>query len=245
MDRDRRGRLVLEKGPAWTAERALEALRIEHGLPPTKMVDQISVPIPAEVIAQLNTRIERAKSRLRSRFMRGASEERLTDQLFTALEGTFEVDGWRVDMRVYDYSSVAKENVIGADVGVVVDIISTQDNREMPLQRVVKGLWFQSKIAVAEKYSVEQLPRLSEQLDLMREFTSEGYAAIYTPEGVDVYDPKIGRTIDLEDVLDDAFRCTRGDRRPSMLVNSMDSRLVFEALLTFEEQQEHRRRWRI
>jgi hypothetical protein len=158
-----------------------------------------------------------------------SNEERTTGALFEHLDGVYSASGWNVRIVSQGYSSAgagAKEKEIGADIGIIIDIASKQ-------ARVLKVLWLQAKRTEQLPQDILGLPDLAGQLNRMQTRTDEGYALIYTPQGVHVFSAlDTSSQISLNDLLGTAMECVRGDRNPSLLVDTIDRDFVLEVLVS-------------
>lgn len=153
----------------------------------------------------------------------------MTGALFAHLDGSYSANGWNVRITSQGYSSAgtgAKEKEVGADVGIIIDISSHHS-------RIIKVLWLQAKRTDQLPKNILQLPDLESQLTTMRIRTKEGYALVYTPQGIHVYPAlNIEKQLSLDDLLSTAMECARGDRNPSLLVDTIDKDFVLEVLLS-------------
>lgn len=144
-----------------------------------------------------------------------------------------QIDGWNVKIYHQGFSSIVKEPHIGADLGVIIDISNDAS-------RVIKVLWFQAKRASHDHtpQSDQNLSGLSEQLEDMRKFTSDGYGLVYTPVGVmvlasepDTKNYRLKALGGIEQFMEKALRCEYGDRRPSAIANTLDCKHIFGVTL--------------
>lgn len=225
IEQDPDGMRVIE-GPANRPERLADAVMMEHGKVPSDVVPGIDVRIPERLLDELSDKIRTALDAITRKFPRMGSEDRTTGALFDRLEGNTFADGWEVQITAHHYSNVSKENVIGADAGVVIDIKSSEGGR------VYKSLLVQGKRNPFVPRNALDLPRVSEQLNLMKKYSNEGQVWVYTPDGVRAYGPEdMTKPLDPAVVLVDAVRCGRGDRRPWAISNALDAKHVLEVLV--------------
>lgn len=216
---------TVARGPAHSSEREIDALLLEHGATRNDAPIGARPDIPVHLLRELEVRVTKQTREITEKFRTLGGEERMTGALFDRLEGTINQDGWRVTISAHGYSNVDKEPVIGADAGVLIDILDRDGTRAL------KALWIQSKRASHLPADVNNLPRVLEQRRLMGGHTGEGYVVVYTPHGVFTYGTDPLRPFGMEELLTSAVRCERGDRTPAVIANTFDANHVLEILV--------------
>jgi hypothetical protein len=226
IERTSEGIKVLN-GPAHNSVRGAEAIRIEHGHRPSDVDPTVDVRVPVALIDQFKRQVTEQIVAMTKKYPRMGSEDRTTGALFDRLEGTIGEAGWTLQLFAYHYSNTTKENIIGADAGVVFDLVDPQG------KRAYKSLLIQAKRSASVPVDVNSLPRVEDQRKLMEKYTSQGYVWLYTPKGMVAYAPDDSLTpIPALDVLVDSLACRRGDRDSLAISNALDSRHVLEVLVT-------------
>jgi hypothetical protein len=137
----------------------------------------------------------------------------------------FSSDGWDIEISSQGFSSVgehAKEPRMGGDLGIIIDIANED-------QRVIKGMLVQAKRTTEIPDDPLDLPSLRQQLQQCCDVTRESYAWIYTPFGV-VTVREGEAPITVEDQVEDALKCTRGDREPRAVATAADRDYTVEVL---------------
>lgn len=220
-------------GPAYSLDRIATVMSIEEGMPINGGARNLGLEVPLDFLQAVRTRVELEVQRTLARRVRLSAEDRVTGFFFGNLDGEFTASGWRARIRHQNFSSIVKEPIIGADVGVIIDLLDEATGR-----RVVKCAWFQAKLADDEQYQPRDLPDLQQQMDQMHGRTPDAYAVVYGPESIRVYSPAFDEALQPGTVLADMIACGRGDRNPAVLIDTLDARFILTALVTHLEHPE-------
>jgi hypothetical protein len=95
-------------------------------------------------------------------------------------------------------------------------------------EAVTKALWLQAKRTadLPPMDEILDLPDLRNQMKVMDNLTPEGYGVIYTPSKVVVTDGS--NQWSFGEWLTGAVQCERGDRNPTVIVNTLDRDYILE-----------------
>jgi len=232
-----RGRsFYLRNGPAATDERIIDCIRDFKGFLIDHKIEDFSKSIPKEILDQLSVKLNDAVSSTLDQWNSFAEETDVTGYLKGRLSQiTIKIKDWIVSTRGWTYKRYPKEDIIGADLGIIFDIKAYD-------HRVVKAVWFQAKILESSPKSLSHLPNLKNQIEKMKVYTDEAYTLIYTKEKIDVC-----RGMDFGDLhpfsknLLEGVSCFRGDRNPVFIANTVDVKQVVTFFLTGPEKKPNKR----
>ena len=210
-------------GPAASTSLIVEAVSRYMGLYADPRLPDLGPEVPVELAKDLSLHVAVVLQQALAQYDSFAEETDFTGFLKGALrrEG-FSHDGWNAEIKTWTYKRRPKERDLGVDIGLIVDVI----HRDL---RTLKALWFQAKLADSLPEDIFVLPDLAEQVSKMQRYTRESYALIYTPEKVLAFrgdQPREALPLDL--LVYDGVLCRRGDRDPTVIALTGDSRLVVE-----------------
>jgi hypothetical protein len=209
-------------GNRHSRELEAEAVHREYGFKANRNTPDIGPRLPILVAEKIRREVSSAVDGVSARYRSLSNEERMTGALFGRLPEHIEVSGWSVRFRSQGYSSVgedAKEGRVGADAGVVIELVDGPDS-------VVKGVWLQAKRTSVYPNNILALPDLSAQMRKMRDYTRDGYALIFTPESAFVSNGDVRWSF--ADWLVEAVQCKRGDRNPELIADTFDRHHVLD-----------------
>ena len=217
--------LVVMKGPAATRERLRDAILLHTGLPLESVGFEIGQRVPQELLEELAFLLRAAAQKVTDQFRTLGSEDRTTGALFSDLNVRREVNGWVLNISNHNYSSEIKEPVIGADAGIIVDI------KDAMGLRATKAGWFQAKRVAEVPTRIDAIRDLESQMEKMLKRTRDGYALLYTPAGIRVFQGSSFVEVEFDTLVPEMVRCSKGDRDPEVLIDTFDSRFLLEVLL--------------
>src|SRR5207245_1001203 len=111
--------LYLEKGPAHSPAREVDAIRLHTGLLVNPSIPDYSATMPMSVRDELKTRFDGAIASIPDQWSSFAEETDITGHLKAELQKVkVDLAGWKINVRAWTYKRYPKENVIGADMGV-------------------------------------------------------------------------------------------------------------------------------
>jgi hypothetical protein len=195
------------------------------GLPLESVGIEIGQRVPQELLEELASLLRAAARKVTEQFRTLGNEERTTGALFSDLNVRREVSGWVLNITNHNYSGEIKEPIIGADAGIIVDITDAMG------LRATKAGWFQAKRVVEVPKRIAAIHDLESQMDKMLKRTRDGYALLYTPRGVRVFQGDSYAEIKFDTLVLEMVRCSKGDRDPEVLIDTFDSRFLLEVLL--------------
>lgn len=213
-------------GPMYEAARVPEAVKLHLGIEPANFKPAVWTSVPNELKRRLASRVRDASTRVSQQWARASNEETLTGVFFGEVSTTLREGGWTAHCNYIEFSKQSKEHDTGADLAIILDVLNSRGDRAF------KSIWLQAKTARSIPSDIRTLPRLSGQIDAMRNYTQEAYALIYTPQGV-VAVSTAGRydQLAVDVLLERAMACTAGDPDATLLGNSMNRRYVLEVLI--------------
>lgn len=216
--------MTIVEGPAATADRVAEMVRMHKGVFSTTSED-IGAAIPNHVLQRVAEQVDRAARRVTSRFGRYANEDRACGDFFASIESEIHEGGWRITITSQGFSTHLKGPTTGADEAILIDIVNATG------QRLVKTLWLQAKIAGKAPSTAGGHARLDGQLEAMQRRTREAYAIIFSPDGTRVFGPGGEDGITPSQMMVEGLRCQRGDRNALAVAEALDRDLVLELLV--------------
>lgn len=180
--------------------------------------------LPHGIAEDVSKEAEIAARRLVKNFAALGAEERqsgvLTDRLNEFRSATD--DGWQINILVQGFSSVIKEPVTGADIGVVIEIIRGDES-------TLKALWIQAKRVDYPTANVRTMPDLVQQLSVIQRRTDEAYGLVYGPTEVyAVRADDLDVHLRLNTLFEQAVRCERGDLDERLVADSFHKTFVIE-----------------
>lgn len=214
----------VERGPAATTSRIAHAVLRDDRLHADPTTRDIGVDVPDELIRRGANIVQDAVREVTRQYGRLSNEERRTGALQYDLNrcGTIEHGDWQLTIILQGFAANPKENVTGADVGIIVDIKHGD-------RQVSKGLWAQAKQADTLPDEPLTLHDLRIQMERMLARTREAYGIIYTPNGVRVFQGGESRQLTtLDSVLGGVAGCQRGDRDAEFLADTIHRELLVE-----------------
>ena len=217
----------LREGSASTPERIVDCVRHFKGVLVDESTEDFSVRMPAAVREELRAKLDEAIKSVQPQWGTFAEETDITGFLKGRLNGiAVEGDGWRVSVKSWTYRRNPKENTIGADLGVIFDVLSSGG-------RLIKAIWYQAKIVRGITTSLVNVPDLADQVDKMKRYTDESYVLLYTPDVIVTTPSLTSREFNsLTDNLVDGAICVKGDRNPIVIANTVDIKHVVEIYIT-------------
>ena len=216
-DRDRS--FELREGPAYSPELEVDAIRMHRGVHVGHTTQDFSNLMPADTREELQRRLEQAVVPIIEQWASFAEETDITGLLKGELT-KIRIDraGWRIHVNGWTYKRYPKENEIGADLGVIFDVIHEG-------RRLIKAVWYQAKID--KGVPMDKIPDLTRQIEDMNVYTKEAYSLLYGKDrvvamrGLDISDMK-----PLSENLTEGAICIRGDRNPLVVANTVDCKHV-------------------
>lgn len=218
---------LLIEGPAAKRGRIVDCVRLYKRVFTDDSTVDFSKELPAAVQDDLRAKLNEATSSIMKQWDSFAEETDMTGHLKGELAKVkVERDGWRVAIRTYTYKRYPKENKVGADLGIIFDILHLN-------RRVIKATWYQAKIADPQVIRLDEIEDLSEQVRKMQEHTKEAYSLLYSPRKIIVTQ---GLDLDSaqsfsENILD-GVNCTRGDRNPELIADTVDTKFVVRLFIS-------------
>lgn len=199
----------------------MDCVRLYKRVFTDESIVDVSRGIPAAVQDELRAKLNEAISLTLEQWDSFAEEPDITGHLKGELAKIkVERDGWRVVIKSYTYKRRPKENEVGADLGVIFDILHRG-------QRVVKAIWYQAKIADPQTAQLDEIEDLAEQVAKMQEYTKEAYSLLYSPrEIVAALGLDLGGAQPLSENILDGVKCMRGDRSPELIADTVDTKFV-------------------
>lgn len=211
--------MYFDKGPAYSPAREVDAIRLYRDLFVDPSIPDISKTMPTGVRDELKTKLDEAIASVPRQWTTLAEETDMTGLLKGELQKiSMESNGWRVSVQAWTYKRNPKENLIGADFGVIFDVLHGD-------ARIIKAIWYQAKID--EGLPLENVKDLKEQALDMWDHTDEGYILLYTRDGMlamRAFDRSDSQTLS-ENLVEGAI-CIRGDRNPLVVANTADIKHV-------------------
>ena len=222
---DRERSFDLERGKAYSPEREVDVIRLHKGLLTDTSIPDYSFRMPQDVRDDLRAQLDQSVGSLLQQWPTFGEETDITGHLKGELQKVH-VDraGWRISVKSWTYKRYPKENLTGADLGVIFDIIHGE-------QRIIKAVWYQAKID--KGLPLQDLEDLPEQVIKMWEHTKEGYILLYSPDQVlamRAFDRRDSQTIS-ENLVEGAI-CLRGDRDPLVIANTADIKHVVTVFIS-------------
>lgn len=187
----------ITEGSSATPSRLTIALLREQRLCSDQHADEIGVDVPEELIQIASRHVKDAVAEVTRQYSELANEERKTGAVTYEInrQRVIESNGWSLTVSLQGFSTQNKEPIIGADLGIVVDLKSGE-------RQVSKGLWVQAKETATLPEDPLTLPRLRDQMEKMLNRTKDAYGMIFTQAGVYVFQGLNSQvTTTLEDVL--------------------------------------------
>jgi hypothetical protein len=220
--------ISVDEGVAGTPDRLARAICDYFGYDAELLekTPDIGPLLPPQLSARAAESITELITDLTQKFKALGGEETSTGAVISKLEGyTDREDGWSIALKVQKFGPNPKENRIGADFGLIIDI--RRDG-----VRIVKAMLVQAKWAEELPDDITTFDKLEDQLSDMRQQTAESYALIYTAKGVFVYkSDDTEYRFGLVDLFKEGLVCRRGDRSPHVIAQALDRDyvIVFEA----------------
>ncbi|HQZ66687.1 MAG TPA: hypothetical protein PLY87_16460 [Planctomycetaceae bacterium] len=214
----------IEHGPAATSTRTAHALLRDERLQVDPNTQDIGADVPEELVRRGSAIVQDAVAEVTRQYSRLSNEERRTGALQYDLNrvGVIEQDGWQLTIILQGFASNPKENITGADLGIVVDL-------KHGGKQVSKGFWVQAKQTDSMPKEPLTLKDLKGQMADMLERTKEAYGMVYTPNGVEMFQGwKSQQTTTLSEVIGDLTACRRGDRRTEFLCDTIHRDYLIE-----------------
>ena len=220
------GSIAIERGPAATDQRLIEAFLFHLGVVPESLSPQVWNELPIAVHNELQLRAERADHLLTRNWNNFSNEEARTGAYFAGLAGESTVGEWTVEVSFFEFSKQTKEAKTGTDVAVVIDAKGTDGKRSF------KTLWFQAKVDCSAESDLKHYPRLPAQLETADGLCDSAYAIIYTPDGARIRSSEIRTSIPFGALLTETVECNHGDQRIATLMNSLNRHRLLQILIT-------------
>jgi len=213
-------------GPLATPGRIAQAMNRYRNVECDSRTRDIGREIPPSLTQNVTSTCEDFVKKIVRQFSALAGEERTSGVFIGDLNGaTFEVDGWSATIYVSGHSSATKEPLVGADIGVVIDIRNRSG-------RTVKGFLIQAKRPEDVPNDLRSIADLSDQVAKMTRRTDEAYVVIYSPDDVAIYHSSdLNRPLTVAEVFREALGCSRGDRSPEVIAEAIDEHLVLEVAI--------------
>lgn len=220
------GELKIDRGDAWRPFRGIcSVLRFtRHSTNPR--TPEIGSSVPENAVMAAATRSNEIMSKIGRQFRTIGIEEGMSGVLSADINetSTFQVGDWEVIVFAQTFSPEIKENVTGTDVGLIVDVRHQG-------KHVSKGAWMQAKVANRRGVRMKSLQDMEEQLEDIKAHTKEAYGLVFTSDGGEVFhaDSPTDR-MPLGALIEGMVRCTRGDRSPRLLANTVDMSMLIELI---------------
>lgn len=213
------------EGRAFTPQRLADAIRIHRSVYADHQTQDFSRSMPRAVRARFEDEVETAIKGILEQWDSFAEETDITGHLKGELSKIrFELEGWSVHVKGWTYKRYPKENEIGADLGVIFDLIRGDE-------RIIKAVWFQAKIDKGAP--IDQIGDLLEQIDKMKKFTDEAYTLLFTRDSaIAMRGTDAGDAMPLSENLADGAACLRGDRNPLIVANTVDCKHVVRFVMS-------------
>lgn len=224
------GDLTIHEGPKATPERIADSVLIHQGVNPRVIDNTLWNELPSELIEQIARTVEASTQRVARQWRQFSNEEAMTGALFSSVSSTIEFGNWVAHFDFIEFSKQTKETPTGADIAIIIDALSRDGMR-----RSLKTIWFQAKSSEHLPRNWKDLPRLSGQLMKMREYTPNSFGLVYTPQGAFLVGPDLPAHYPLDRAIRDAMSCKMGDKRASLLAQSLNRMRVFEILIDPKE----------
>lgn len=213
-----------DKGEAFTEARWQEAFLQEVGIKPSNTSTELGELVPRAVLDRLSVELARRAAIVAEHVTKNwnnvAAEAELVSMMLTELHASFVIEEWSVSLRPQVFSSIRKEPQIGADMGWLVQI-------SVGRRRLVKALWMQAKRTpydVADSNTMFRLTDFRAQFGKMKARTHAAYGIVFTPDRIVVGNDS-GLTT-LHTLLVETVSCRAGDRRPEIVVETIDRHYV-------------------
>lgn len=223
---------TVHHGPETSPERIVDCVRLYENVLADESIPDFSGRMPESVREELRTKLNEAITSVQRQLRSFAEETDITGHLKGKLNGIIvERDRWRIAVKSWTYKRNPKEHIIGADMGVIFDVLYGG-------KRLIKAMWYQAKIDKEGSASLDNVQDLAEQVEKMKRYTDEAYTLLYTPDviittrGMDEQDYK-----PLSDNLVEGAICERGDRDPKVISNTADIKQVLEFYITGPQEQ--------
>jgi|ERR1043165_158494 hypothetical protein len=217
----------LRDGPMATPERIVDCVRLYKGVFVDVATEDFARRIPVTVRNELRTKLNERIHTITEQWNTFAEEPDITGHLKGELpKVTVDRDGWRITINAWTYKRNPKEKEIGADFGVIFDVVYEG-------HRLVKAAWYQGKIVRVVDGPLEDIPDLADQVEKMSQHSSEVYSLLYSSVQIVAF-----RGMDLGDMqsftenLIDGCICARGDRNPAFVAKTVDTTQTLTFFIT-------------
>lgn len=211
-------------GPQDAPERTAEAmLRYSRYFCDPESTD-IGTEIPRSLLQTVVEHVSDATERVTKQWESTGNEEGQSGYFAGAINEVekFQDGEWEATIRLQVFSPQIKEPLVGADMGIIVDLRNGA-------QRVVKATLVQAKRTEGLPASLIKLPDLRDQLEKMHETTDESYGLIFSNKGTFfVHDINPRKNISVRRFFEDKFVCRRGDRRHQTVAQAYDRSAVID-----------------
>jgi hypothetical protein len=211
-------------GPQRTSERVRDALLRYSRYDCDPMEMDIGPGVPEELLRAVANQARSVAENVTRQWEACGNEEGQTG-FFSGLMNTsssFRYGEWEATIRVQAFSPQTKEPLVGADVGVIVDL-------HRAAQRIVKGALVQAKRTRQPPPNPMRLPDLHDQVFTMRQTTRESYGMIYSDYGTYMFHPdEPQEQIGMDRFFSDMIVCRRGDRSEEAVAQAYDRSVVID-----------------
>lgn len=219
---ERAGDLIIRQGRASNGQLLERALvKFMHG-PDVQYDVHVGPRIPEPLAEDVAVRMTDALDQTCAMIDSFGSEDAATGCLIGKWhEITARHGEWSVKISPFGFSSQAKEPVIGADFGIVFDVVYAG-------VRTLKSILVQSKMLRSGVIPEDplDLPRLRQQMDLMAASTSDAFALVYSRQGAQMFEGRKAARVVMDEVFRSSIVCRRGDFAPRAIVNASHRKLV-------------------
>lgn len=187
----------------------------------------IDLQIPENLVEAFVLKIKAAARDVSLQYKVLGQEPLMVGAFFSRLMGKYSAGSWELDVHYQSFSPIVKENHLGADVGMVLDMATQTGGR------LIKAVWFQAKRSDSIPVDLNMLEGLEGQMEDMESHTTAGHALVFSPSRIVAASSRELRSPKpVQDVLRETLRCHRGDRRPIVLANSFDMKNVVEIIIS-------------
>jgi hypothetical protein len=220
-------------GPESSDSRLKDAVALHFGIEGLEQSPDIGTNVPEAVLNAIGAEVSEAVHRVTLLYQRHADEQATTGDLVGNLNFEREIQGWRVRVVGQGFSPQTKEPRVGADGGILVDLMDGEGHR------IIKASWFQAKRTHHLPDNLDEIPDFREQVGKMEQRTAECYGVIYGPGGIRVF-PRGRRDEEttLDQVITSMMRCERGDRRIQIVSETLDRSFLLELIATELEKKD-------
>ena len=214
----------VETGPQNTPDRLAEALLRYSRYFCDPETPDIGTEIPPELLRQVVEHAKNATDRVTRQWESVGNEEGQSGLFAGTINDVdkFQYGEWEATVRVQVFSPQIKEPLVGADLGIIVDL------RNGP-QQVVKAALIQAKRTEGKPASTMNLPDFAEQIGKMRETTDESYGLIYSDDITYlVHSDQPDKPISVERFFSETLLCRLGDRSHRTVAQAYDRAAVID-----------------